>query len=430
MHLEYPPRSNVVCNHCKQDVIRPYCGKKSKLSFFDVRLNGTPAQLFVYRRQEICPHCKKHIAVDLIPRIQVDSNYQMSIRLIHAITEYSNTNGISVFCKKRLAQGYGISYELLKKFFADAFVELREKANQTYSSHEKGKEQAAKFFYPCTTLGYTMYLCFSELKRTNKSPEFCLCSAIDKRQLDTIDSWAHGNFSPMLPAELTDRDLRILADQYANIFFPDINHAFAFRMVLLVIAYGKFMKSHRYATEDPGITDDLIACLQALSSGDMEYFKFQDRIQAIVGWAFYFRKQRIFRAARGVLVALDKFSLPSSSPPLRMVVQSSTQAPTKEQHDLAKRIVHLIERSLLSSWQWQSESEEDPEECYGTNSKLVILRLLYINPAVTYVHQDGTYIGTPLYGVPAAELEVLLKNGLLDDRGRPLADISSDAPMQ
>ena len=196
-------------------------------------------------------------------------------------------------------------------------------------------------------------------------------------------------------------------------------------MVQLAIAYGKFMKSHRNATEDPVITDILIGCLRVFSSEDMDFDTFE---WLIADWSFYVRKQRIFRAAKRVLNVLQTYFRDNSSTTIQMRIQSSAQLPAKEDLDQANRITDLIQRSLLLSAQWQAESNEDPEECYGTNSELAILRLVCINPAVTYDRQEDTYMGRPFYGIPASKIEMLLQSGLLDDRGHPLTDLTNNTP--
>ena len=434
VHLKYPQRFNIICSHCKQTVPRPYLGKTSKLNFFDVRLNGTPTSLIVYRTQETCPHCKNHIAVDLIPKIQVDSKYQMSIRLIHAINDYSKNKGISGFYKRHIAQGYGISYELLKKFYRNTFEEIRSKAEGIYTAHiasRKTGESRASFSYSCITPYHTLTLCFSEVKRDTSSSEFCLCAAFDDSEIDVIDSWTHGDFSPALPNNLTDRHINFLAGHYAEIAFPGIDHLFAFRMTQLVIAYGNFLKSRRFATEAPEITNTLKRCLQVFSAEeDMDFYQFEQLIERIAEWSFCAHKQRIYRAAKRVLIALSTNVTSSFSTTLRARIQAATHQLTKEKFNRIKHIAYLIEISLLASAQWQEESDEDPKECYGTNSELAISRLLYVNPAVVYDRQDGSYTGTPLYGIPASALEELLKNGLLDDRGHSLTDIADIIPMQ
>lgn len=433
VHIDCLPRFNIVCHHCNQTVPRPYAGKTSRKEFFDVRLKGTPAKLVVYRSQELCPHCRKHIAVDLIPNIQVDSKYEMSIRLIHAINEYSKNKGISGFCQKYIAQGYGISNESLKKFYKDISEDRRAKAERAYLDYAKcrGKVKAhSDFLYKCITPNYSMFLIFSTVERDTAPTEFCLGAAIDEAEFEVINSWAHGDFSPSLPPKLTDHHLDFLSGHCAVIAFPNIDHLLAFRMTQLVIAYGKFLKSRRYAVEDPEITDTLLNCLTVLRSGDMEFYEFTQLIERIAGWSLYSRKQRIYRATRRVLAVLDTYYMYRFSASLCTRIQSPVQPPAKENVDQAERIVHLIERSLISSAQWQAESDEDPEECYGTNSELAMSRLLHVNPAVIYDRQDDSYIETPLYGVSAAELEVLLKNGLLDDRGHPLADCAGDIPAQ
>lgn len=433
LHIDYLPRFNIVCNHCQRTVSRPYAGKTSRKEFFDVRLKGTPAKLVVYRSQELCPHCRKHIAVDLIPNIQVDSKYEMPIRLIHAINDYSTQMGISGFCKKHIAQGYGISNESLKNFFKGTLEGRRRKAEHAYLDYAKsrGKIKAhADFMCKCISPNYSMFLFFSTVAHDTASTEFCLGAAIDEAEVEVIDSWAHGDFSSSLPPKLTDHHLDYLAGHCARIAFPNTDHLLAFRMTQLVIAYGKFLKSRRYAVEDPEITETLLNCLLVLAVGDMDFHEFERLIERIASWSLCSRKQRIYRAARRVLSVLDTYYMYPFSASLRTRIQPSVQPPTKENIDQAERIVYLIERSLISSAQWQTASDEDPEECYGTNSELAISRLLHVNPAVSYDHQDDSYIGTPLYGVPAAALEELLKNGLLDERGRPLADLPYDTPVQ
>ena len=118
--------------------------------------------------------------------------YQMSIRLIHAINEYSKNKVISGFCKKQIAQGYGISYELLKKFYKETFHELREKAEQMYFDyikHAKADHTIPSFTCMCVTPEYSLFLCFSELEHDEESPEFCLCAAFDQNEIDVVHSW-------------------------------------------------------------------------------------------------------------------------------------------------------------------------------------------------------------------------------------------------
>ena len=201
-------------------------------------------------------------------------------------------------------------------------------------------------------------------------------------------------------------------------------------MVQLVIAYGKFMKSRRGAVEDPMITSTLTTCLHTLSAGDMDFHQFEWLIMTIADWSSSCRKQRIFRAVRRVLAVLDTYFAYQFSTPLRARVQSLSNPPTKDNLACAEHIARLIERSLLRSAQWQGESNEDPEECYGTNSELAILRLVYINSAVTYEHHEAPYMGSPLYGIPASKLEPLLVNGLLDDHGHSRSNFIHDAPLQ
>lgn len=435
--LEYKLRENVFCTHCHKTIERPHFDKNSlaKLPIFDVRLNGSPAKLLIERKEEICPKCHKRIAVSPeIPNITVELKQGMTMRLIHAINNYGKDTGISGYCKKHIAQGYGISYSTLKKYCNATSKELRKQAEQICLKHEKRRAEEmraiTKFSYPSTAPRYSMALFFSELRVKEETPELCLCAAFDKKELDAVVAWAHGDFSPEIPSGSTDIHLDFLAVHCAGIIFPDIDQMLAFKMMQLAIAYGKFLKSGRYATEDRGITESLIHCLRELSSGDMPFYEFERQIEAIEQWSFSSRKQRIFRAARRVHVVLEKYLGYTASTPLREVVRAPVFHPTEADLYHAERIAHLIESALRLSAQRQVESGEDPEGFYGTNSELAILRLLYINPAVTYDTTQGGYMGAPVYGVPASEIEALLKSGLLDDRGRRLTDYLGDIPTQ
>ena len=433
VNLEYQLRKNVVCNHCHMKMESPDFTSLAKLPFFDVRLNGTPAKLLISRKEETCRYCHGRIAVSKErPNIAVDSKHQMTIRLIYAIKSYSTRNGISTFCKKHIAQGYGISYSLLKKFYRETSDDLRKRAEQTYLEYVRYKEEHPrnKFIYSVVTPRNSMSFCFSELSFKKAEPELFLCAAFDKNEIDTVSDWARGEFSPALPSGMTDTHLDFLAAHCADIVFPGVNHRLAFRMVQLAITYGKFLKSGRYATEAREITETLIRCLRALSSGDMSFYEFERHIDLIEGWSSDARKQRIFRAARRVRVILGSYLGYRHSAPLREVVYSPIRQPTEESLCHAARIAHLTEKSLLSSAQQQVESDEDPDGFYGTNSALAILRLLYINPAANYDSSLRTYMGIPFCGVPASVVETMLKNGLLDDQGRDLTKCLEDTSTQ
>lgn len=422
LKLDYKWRKQTVCNHCNEIVERPYFSENTpaELSFFDVRLKNTPTQLLVLRKEEICPHCKGRLAVTEIPRVQIALKHQMTIRLTHAIVHHSTKKGITGYCNRHIAQGYGISDSLLKKFLSERSAEFRDKGERSYLKIQKEMQAQTKLFYQCRGPSYSMLLCFSELVAKKDAPELHLCAAFDKNEIDWLTAWAHGDFSPTIPSTMTDTHLDFLADHCADIIFPDIDHMLAFRMVHLAIAYGKFLKSGRYAMESWEITASLVRCLHGLSSGEMSFNEFVQHIETIEGWSYYTRKQRIYRATRRVHAILDRYLGYRAFALLREVVcVSAASSPAEEDIRHAERIVQLIETSLQLSARWQVDADEDPDECYGTNSALTILRLLYINPAaITYNSNKQDYTETLFYGVPVSEVEAMLKSGLLDDRGR------------
>ena len=418
--------SEKICNHCgERNPGWVYSNSKVVLDIFDVRLKGHPTVLSIERGEEVCPKCRQRIFVSRIPLVQIDLKKKMSVRLIYAIlNRHSKDAGIADPCKKHIAQGYGISEELMKKFCSEAYTEAREKAEKEYLRHlraksesEKNKERKNVFCIPCGTTFCSMSLFFETRNSEDAQRELYLCAAIEKDEVDAIDAWLHGDFSSTLPAGMTDTHLNFVAGHCASVFLPNVDQLLAFRMVQLVVAYGKFLKSGRFAEEDPGITEMLKSCLRGLSVGDISPWEFKQRIDDVAAWSAWARKGRIFLAAKSVLVAMKTFEGNPAAPFLG-VGQALPRPPVEDEMHHAKRIADYIERSLEASAKWQAISGEESEGCYGTNCELAILRLLYINSAVRYDPEQGSYLGVPRYGVAAAELEVLLKDGLLDDRGR------------
>lgn len=275
-----------------------------------------------------------------------------------------------------------------------------------------------------------MSFCFSELSSQNAEPELFLCAAFDKKEIDTVSGWARGDFSSALPSGMTDTHLDFLAAHCADIIFPGVNHLLSFRMVQLAIAYGRFLKSGRYATEDREVTEALTCCLLELSSRDLYFYDLEQYIDLIEGWSSSVRKQRIFRAARRVRVIIGSFFGYRYPDMLRAELYSSIQCPSEKSLHHAAQIGHLIEENFRLSAQRQVESNEDPDGFYGTNSALAILRLLYINPAANYDSSLRSYMGIPFCGVPASAVETMLKNGLLDDQGRDLTKCLEDTSTQ
>lgn len=417
-----------ICNHCgERNQGWVYSNSKVVLDIFDVRLKGHPTVLSIERGEEVCPKCRQRIFVSKIPLVQVDLKKKMSVRLICAIlNRHSKDAGIADPCKKRIAQGYGISEELMKKFCSEAYTEAREKAEKEYLGYlrskrasEKIREKETLFRIPCGTAFCSMSLFFQARNSLGEQRTLYLCAAIEKNEIDAIDAWVHGDFSPSLPKGMADGHLNFVAGHCASVSFPRVDRLVAFRVVQLVVAYGKFLKSGRFASEDPEVTEDLIECLQGLAAGDMPLYEFERKIGTIAGWSRWARKGRIFRAAKSVLVATETLGYARNSvEPLLRLGQALPQPPMEDDLHCAEGIADHIEKSLEASAKWQATSGEAPEGCYGTNCELAILRLLYINSAVRYDPEQGSYLGVPRYGVAAAELEVLLKDGLLDDRGR------------
>ena len=433
--LRYPRLGNRVCQNCGKTVKDSCDGGKAQPKIYDVRFQGHPSKLFITREQEKCPFCGQRLPAVEIPGVQVNSTLKFSERLIRAISVYNREKGISGIPQKMIAQGYGITHEVLRQYLGDKRKQVLKTAEENYRKRIRdiNKSQGSRhtvsehgtqphtwtyYFSDCTTVHYSLALYFSSFGQTER--ELSPSAAFDKREVDVIDTWVHGDFSSKLPAVLSDDHLTVLAHCYAATACSHLNQTLAFDMVELTIAYGKFLQSHRGASEDMMITDALRSCLEGLVSGDMPLSAFQDGISQIYGWSMYCRKGRIMKAARKLLTFLDR-----SPSTLGLVFQPLSALPRNDaEPNLQEKARHmgvLIEQSLMENTQRQDNSLEDPEERYEANPDLAILRLLYINPAAPVIEEENVPTEMPLPGIPVRRLEQLLREGLLDNRGsRPV----------
>lgn len=209
----------------------------------------------------------------LIPYVEVELRHRLSLRLVRALTLDGIREGILNGTKMRLANGYGLSYETVKKYLSARCAALREEAERLeakrirvlhrgYGSNtNEPPGPSPNLYYSLITTPIPLTLSFEALPA--KTTELALCAAFGK-EVQVLTSWVDGDFTPAMPRGMSDDHLVLLAHSFSAAEYRWLNNIFTFHICMLTIAYGTFLHTHRGAPEDREITEAMIFCLDDL----------------------------------------------------------------------------------------------------------------------------------------------------------------------
>ena len=202
--LEYPI-TRTDCPLCGKEVSRFYTDKKSSTVILtDVRYNGGPAKLKILRQEGICPFCKQRLPAEEIPNVQVELKWGLTIRLIRMITKHCVEEGIWEQARRKVAEGYGISLPVVKKYVSKTCEDVRKTAEQLLA-YEMSKPHDSRSKQLCSVTGrnlryyevpmteYPLKLYFTWPMSGRTTEDIVLWAAFGT-ETDILSSWMQGDF--------------------------------------------------------------------------------------------------------------------------------------------------------------------------------------------------------------------------------------------
>lgn len=426
-HLDYPLPD--LCPRCGSKVkFYSYEYDKSPVVLTDIRYDDHPARLQILRQEGVCPVCKQRCQAVRIPMVQADLRCGLTLRLMRAIThhccledEYWEQS------KRKVAEGYGLSYSTVKKYTSEKMAQLRKDAERLLAQRVTESISQKKFsdntFLYCMSLTSSitppstpgvssvrrLYFSYSPGKGSTLRGAF-------GREAWVLDQWMDGKLEFPMPRRVSEDRLTLLDACYCGdvlCFWPP---SIAFRGVQLIMACGR-----AYHVPLRGRTPDLrqlrqyaLLCTRVLLDGDFDLVR--RAAEHLEQWAGDYRYGRLFRAARRLLRQVELYHPWHGFFPAERVT-----VPPAEVQECAERI--WAEADAYCQAHHQDWSEGDDEAFRD--------RLLYANRAALNIEraviddlppirEDGSLEAAylDLDGIPLDKLNRLLWNGLLDSRVR------------
>lgn len=410
--LKYPI-TRTDCPLCGKMVERFYIDKKPALiSLCDVRYNDGPAKLEILRQEGTCPYCKQRLPADEILNVQVGLKWGLTIRLIRMITKHCIEEGVWEQERRKVAEGYGISLPTVKKYISKTCEDVRKTAERLLAyeiskPHDSRRKQLRSDigrnlrYFEVSLMDYPLKLYFT-WSTSGQPTEDIVLRAVFGAETGILSSWIQGDFSQSLPSGMSNDHLTLLAHYYSGAAFPDMEHTFAFNMVLLVLLFGKNLQGPEYKQAMNMVTD----CLNKFRKKDVSP-KLFNRIEELAKWAEEHHMTQIRKITKRILRFCDSQSL---------VIDASDTGADTVGMERAKQVALVVESAIEENrQQWEIEKNENPFT--------LPTRLLYLNSAALLRYPDGSlpiledgsidpsYIR--LSGIPAEELVALIDDGLL-----------------